>query len=191
LEPSLPARNWLPAYSAYISLALAQSRQGQHEEAATSTIQARTIAAQSGGHLLLDDWLSAFDAEMALNAGRRETALDRAQEAVAKSADGVFAQAFAHRVWAQALATLDPPRWDEAETHLTTSLELFVSGEARLEAARTHVAWGQVLQARGDFDAAREHYQKAAAQFEATGLARELEKTRELTREAPHLPRSG
>jgi tetratricopeptide (TPR) repeat protein len=37
LELSLPARNWPPAYSAYISLALAQSRQGQHEEAATST----------------------------------------------------------------------------------------------------------------------------------------------------------
>ena len=50
--------------------------------------------------------------------------------------------------------------------------------ETGLEAARTHVAWGQFLRDRGDLAAAHEHLERAAAQFEASGLTEELERTR-------------
>jgi hypothetical protein len=59
-------------------------------------------------------------------------------------------------------------------------VRLFEAGDARLEAARTHVAWGRVAQARGDLEAAHEHFTRAAAQFEASGLEHELNTTRAL-----------
>ncbi len=55
---------------------------------------------------------------------------------------------------------------------------VFDEGGSRLEAARTRVVWGQLLRDRGDLAAAREHLAKAAAQFEASGLTEELERTR-------------
>ena len=54
------------------------------------------------------------------------------------------------------------------------------SGQNRLEAARTHRVWGLLCYDRGNLASAREHWQKAAALFEASGLTRELEEVSEL-----------
>ncbi len=56
--------------------------------------------------------------------------------------------------------------------------ERMSAARAVLKAARTHVAWGQVLQARGDRDAARQHFEQAGAQFKSSGVAKELEQTK-------------
>jgi hypothetical protein len=92
----------------------------------------------------------------------------------------------ARRAWGQALAVLaqlvpaegEGKEWDEAEAQLAESLRLFESGEARLEAARTHVAWGDACRERGDLTAAQTHWEQAAAQWEASGLEDELARTR-------------
>jgi hypothetical protein len=63
---------------------------------------------------------------------------------------------------------------------MAESLRLLESGEACLEAAGTHVAWGKLLQARGNNVTAGQHFEQAAAQFEASGLAQELDETRNL-----------
>jgi hypothetical protein len=60
---------------------------------------------------------------------------------------------------------------------LTASLQEFESGDCLVEAARTHVTWGKLCQMRGDHAPAREQFEKAAAQFEASGLERELKET--------------
>ena len=52
-----------------------------------------------------------------------------------------------------------PPHWDDADAHYTESLKLFQENDARLEGARTHVAWGE-SSARGHRNAARAHFQK-------------------------------
>lgn len=77
-------------------------------------------------------------------------------------------------------AALPPPRWDEAEEHFAASLRACEEGDSRLEAARTHVTWGKVLGLCGNTDATREHFKKAAAQFDASGLSGELERTKRL-----------
>jgi hypothetical protein len=69
---------------------------------------------------------------------------------------------------------------DGAEEHLAAILRCFEEGQAQLEAARTRAVWGHLLRDRGDLTAAREHLEKAAAQFEASGLTEELERTRHL-----------
>ena len=54
-------------------------------------------------------------------------------------------------------------------------LQAFESGDNRMEAARTHVAWGLVSREHGNIAAAQHHFKQAAAQFRTSGLAAELE----------------
>jgi hypothetical protein len=138
--------------------------------------QSAEIGAGLGQPLLLDDWFAAARADIALCAGdvHRATTLAAKAAAAAERADGLFSGGIAHRVWAQALAAADPPRWDEAEVHVARGLELLEAGAARLPAAHAHLAWSPLCRARGDRASAREHVACAAAQFEASGLEPEL-----------------
>ena len=113
---------------------------------------------------------------------RNGSELTLAEQAVAqaRAVGNIYSEGMAQRVWGQALARLEPARWNEAEEHLAASLSEFEAGEARLEAANTHVAWGQILRERGNNDAARSHFEQAAAQFERSGLAQQLDETRSL-----------
>ena len=88
--------------------------------------------------------------------------------------------ALARRIWGQALVARVPPRWDEAEAHMAQSLRSLEEGQSRLEAARTHLAWGTVCRDRGDLTAVRAHWERAAARWETSGLTHELERTRAL-----------
>ena len=175
----------LPLYSAYGYMAWAESRLGHHAAAVESMAKSSQIGQQAGGRLVFADAFKAASAEIALNAGRATEALALAEQTVesARSMDDNFAQGLAQRVWAEALARLDLPLYDQAEIHFAEALRLFEQGDARLEAARTRVAWGKVLYARGDTAAAREHFERAAAQFRASGLQRELDEAERLLAE--------
>jgi tetratricopeptide (TPR) repeat protein len=172
----------LVAYIGHAFQAWAESRLGNHAAASEDLAKSRQIARQVGEHLVFADWLASASAEIALNAGRVAEALVLADEAVksAQSIEGDYSQALAHRVWAQALTAVTPPRYGEAEIHAAESLRLFESGDARLEAARTRLAWGKISHQQGNVAGAREHFEHAAAQFEASGLERELKQARSL-----------
>lgn len=139
-----------------------------------------SIGKTVGPRLLLADWFAAARAEMALLDGRLDDAQARSREAVdlADQVASRFSEGLAERVWGRALSQLPSPNWAEAESHLAASLQAFEAGHARLEAARTHVAWGKVLQGRGNTQAAREHFEKASAEYEASGLAQQVNQTR-------------
>ena len=77
------------------------------------------------------------------------------------------------------------PRWDEAEAQMAESLRLFELGEARLYAARTRMHWGIICRDRGNTDAAREHFEKAAAQWTASNIPWELERVNNLIAQLP------
>jgi tetratricopeptide (TPR) repeat protein len=167
--------------------AWAESWLGDHPAALASMTQAKTVSQSLDDQLVLADWFAAAEAELALNAGRVEDALSLAEQAVAvaKPAGGILAEGLAQRIWGQALATADPPRWDESERHMAESLRALETGEAHLEAAHTHAAWARLCHDRGDGAAAREHFTHAAAQFETSGLDGELERVRSLLDEVP------
>ncbi|MGE5264581.1 MAG: hypothetical protein ACM3S0_14470 [Acidobacteriota bacterium] len=162
--------------------AWAEGRLGRHETARATMAAANAIAAQFGTRLIFADWFAAASAEIELDAGKTEQALRLAEAAVveAQTTGGVFSEGIAQRVWGQALAIVNGPDDAQAEAHLQKSLMLFEEGEAVIEAAHTHFAWGKVLRARGNTEAAREHFEKAAAQFQASGLTGELEQTKRL-----------
>jgi tetratricopeptide (TPR) repeat protein len=178
------------AYVGYFMQSWAALHAEQYVAGAASVAQAQALAQELGEPLIHGDWLAAVHAEIAFGAGRVQEAITLAQRAadIAQGVGSIIAEGMARRAWGQALAALTPPvlskagglQWDEAESQLAHSLRLLEDGQARLQAARTHVAWGGVCRDRGDFAGAREHWERAATQWEASGLTQELQRTRAL-----------
>jgi len=141
-----------------------------------------SIGKTIGPRLLMDDWSAAARAEMALLDGRLDDAqtLARAAMDLAREKSSPFSEGLGERVWGRAMSQLTSPNWAEAESHLAASLQSFETVHAQLEVARTHVAWGKMLELQDNAAAAREHFDKAAAQYETSGLTKQLEETRGL-----------
>ena len=167
----------------------ASGRLGDHAAARSDMAQSGAVGAGLG-RLILADWFAVARADVALAAGRIEEALTLAEQAVgvANQVGSVFTESLAHRVWAQALAAATPPRWDEAEAHMATSLRGLESGEARLPAAHAQLMWGRLCRDRQDTAAALDHAQRAADQFAALQLDDELRLARRLIEEITDHP---
>ncbi len=180
IETAAKSGDRLYAYTAHGFIAWADARTGHCHDAEKEFAQAETIAQEIGGRLLFADWFAAARAEYALRCGPIEQALALSAKVAdqAQRNKSLFAEGIAERSRGQALARLQPPRWDEAEKHLANSVAALEQGGAALEAARTRVAWGQLMAERGNAPAAREQLERAAAQFRVSGLTSELEQTR-------------
>jgi tetratricopeptide (TPR) repeat protein len=153
--------------------AWALSLLGQHDEAEQRLVEAYAEAEKIGGRLVAADWIAAASAGMALNAGRPEEAITRAQAAIekAQAIGGIFGEGLAQRTWAEALVRLDKPDHAESDAHIARALELFELGACALEVAHTHRAWADLLRDRDDWSGAVEHLQQAADRYKAAGLA--------------------
>jgi len=68
---------------------------------------------------------------------------------------------------------------------MAESLRLCELGKARLLAASTRMYWEIICRDRGNTDAAREHFEKAAAQWTASNTPWELERVNKLIAELP------
>jgi tetratricopeptide (TPR) repeat protein len=174
-------------YLCYWSRSTAEVCAGQFEAAAQSVAKCQAIAQELGGQLFGGDVFAGYVAEIALGKGQAEKALSLVEQAVAmaRKTGDIWAEASARQVWGRSLAALSPPRWDEAEAQMAESLRLCELGEARLHAARTRMHWGIICRDRGNTDAAREHFEKAAAQWTASNIPWELERLNKLIGELP------
>ena len=178
------------AYVGYFLQSWAALYAEQYAAGAASVAKAQALGQELGEPLIHGDWLAAIHAEIAFGAGcvQEASALAERAVAIAQGVGGIIAEGMARRAWGQALAALaqpvidksDEPQWDGAESQLAESLRLLEEGQARLQAARTHVAWGAVCRDRGDLIAAHAHWERAVAQWESSGLAHELACTRVL-----------
>jgi tetratricopeptide (TPR) repeat protein len=159
---------------------LAMGKRFEEAEKAMATCQG--IAKKMGEQLFLVDHFTSRRAEIALGLGRVEEAIDLARQAVeiSKEVGGIWAEGHSLRILGKALAALDSPPYDEAEEQMPPSLELFESGQNFMGVAHTHIAWGEVCRDRGNLDAARKHWETAAAFFESKGLTKRLEQVRTL-----------
>ena len=160
---------------------------GQFEAAAESAAKAQAIARELGGQLAGADITASTIAGVALGKGQVEQALSMAEQAVAMAGkmSGIWAEGMARQVWGRSLAAMSPPRWDEAEAQMAESLRLFELGEARLYAARIQMYWGIICRDRGNTGTAREHFEKAAAQWSTSNIPWELERVNKLIAELP------
>jgi class 3 adenylate cyclase/predicted ATPase len=182
VEAAEESKQWLYVCHGRAWQSWAESRMGDFKHAAESMELAQAALQEFDGRVIAADWMAAISAGIALGIRHIEEALALADRAIgiAQEMGGILAEGMARRVRGKALAALTPPRWDEAEADLAESLRLLESGQNRVEAARTYLAWGSVCRDRGDLAAAREHWEQAAAQFEASGLVQELERIRAL-----------
>ena len=151
--------------------------------------KSQAVARELGGRLLFEDWFLAVGAQMALGTGRIQEALALAERAVviAQEMDSLAGEAIALLVWGQALASLETPRWDEAESRFAESLRLIESMPSPPQAARTLLVWGTVCHDRGNPAAAREHWERAAALWEACGITWQVETVRVLIETLPEV----
>jgi tetratricopeptide (TPR) repeat protein len=190
LDAATRTGDQLLRYGAFVFTAWAYARLGDLASAEREVMEAQALGDSLGGRLLWTPWLEATRAEIALRSGLIQEAVALAGQTAddAQAEGNLFTLGWALCVQGEAEAYLDPPRWEEAEAHLADSLRAFTEGDARLEVARTHLTLGKVAQARGDLDAAREHYERAAAQFEASGLEQELDAARTLLAAAAGTP---
>jgi hypothetical protein len=159
------------AIHGHIIKGFAHIRQSKRNLAQASMEQAQRLAAQMG-HEWTDLYFLALGAEIARDSQQYAEAAGQAEQVFrqAQQIDNLWMQGLSQRIWAQAIALSDPGHWNEVEQHLAASLAAFEPGEARLEAARTHVIWGKLLAQRGHTQAAREHLVQAAAQYEKSEL---------------------
>lgn len=156
--------------------AWSEVRAGRPSLARETMDRYEALAQTLGQRLVVADWFAAARAEIALALGQTSEPCRLAEEAVemATAMGGVFAEGFARRTWARAVAARGRPA-EEVDTHLQGSLDAFESGGVRPEIARTHVAWAELLRARGEARAAVEHLDAAARIFDDIGLQAELE----------------
>jgi class 3 adenylate cyclase/tetratricopeptide (TPR) repeat protein len=187
IEAAEQSGDRLLGYLCYAVRAYAELCAGQYEAAAESMAKNQAIAQELGGQLFLADWVASTIAEIDLGKGRVEQALSLAEQAVAmaRKMGGICGEGMARQVWGRSLASISPPRWDEAEAQMAESLRLFELGEARFFAARIRMYWGIICRDRGNTDAAREHFEKAAAQWSASNIPWELERVNKLIAELP------
>lgn len=120
---------------------------------------------------------------MALYAqGQYQEALTLGEKAVviALSGGGKFGEVVGHRMWGWALAELAPQDTEQIDLHMVASITALEAGDAHLETARTEFVWGLICHKRRDFNAVRNHWIKAAAQFKASDLPGPLAQTEKL-----------
>jgi predicted ATPase/DNA-binding SARP family transcriptional activator len=183
VEAAEQSGNWGYLFPGYGFVGWALVRLGQLEQAEASMAKAQVILDEKlGGQFVVADLITAARAEISLSKGDTQEALVLAEKAVdmAQAYGGILIEGIARMIWGQALANLNPPLWDEAEEQMAESVRLHESGQIRLPAAYTHVVWGKICHDRGDFEAAREHWQIAITQYEISELPDEVERSQAL-----------
>jgi hypothetical protein len=167
--------------------ALAEARAGQFPAAEASMARSHAAAQELRGWLVFADWFLAVRAEITLGMGRIQETLASAEQAtiISERTGGIAGEAFGRQVWGRTLARLAPPQWKEAEAQFAEARRLFEAAPCPPQAAHTHLVWGTVCRDRGDLSAAREHWEQAAALWEACGITWQVETVRALIATLP------
>jgi tetratricopeptide (TPR) repeat protein len=152
---------------AYAYRARSEGALGQTKSAMSSLMSAQAALERAEGHVFGVELLMAYRGQVMLNAGRREEAQPIAEHAVvvSRSTGNITAEGLARRVWGEAARAAD-----EADAQLAESVAVLESGACHVEAAHTHLAWARRCHQRGEVTQARDHAQRAAAQFESSKL---------------------
>lgn len=181
-ETAEAAGDMIMIYLSYGVRAWNLSMGGRFEEAAAMMRKNQELAGKMGDQVLLMDMFTARRADIALGLGKVDEAIALAKQAItiAQKMGGIWAEGHAHRTLGKALTVLEKPEWDIAEEQMARSLELLEESTNFMGVAHTRIAWGEVCRDRGNLDAARKHWETAAAFFESKGLTKRLEQVRTL-----------
>jgi len=135
-----------------------------------------------GGKVIMGHVSLAARAEIALLNSEFNTAIELAGQTleVARITGAAWSAGVAYRVWGLAVINVNPTHWQEADKQFAESIKVLEVGKNRLEAARTHLAWGKLCHNRGDSAMAQSHWELADRQFSESGSVREMQTVKEL-----------
>jgi predicted ATPase len=186
VEASKRSGDLIYLYVGYTLWAWTAALIGQIETASDYINRSQEVAQKLGGKVIMNDIFQAARAEITLLSGNPEAAVQIAEQIikVAQPLGSIWSVGVSHRIWGQALANRSAPEWDAAESQLAKSIEILESGQKRLEAARSHLAWGEICRNRGSTDRAVSHWEQAHQQFTASNATRETERVQKLIAEA-------
>jgi class 3 adenylate cyclase/tetratricopeptide (TPR) repeat protein len=182
VEASKRSGDLIYLYVGYALWAWAAALNGQLEVAVEQISRSQEVAGKLGGKVILGDVFQAARAEIALLGGNPDNAIQIAGQTIeaARPLGSIWSVGVSYRVWGQALVKLSIPAWDQAEARMAESLAVLESGQNRLEAARTHLAWGAICRDRGNTATALNHWEKANRQFTASNAAHEIQRVQNL-----------
>jgi len=171
-------------YVSHVYLGLALARQGQAVEGLAVQQTALALAERAQTRVILGR-AHAWLADILVRAGQHQAAYDAALhgEALSKEHGYLLEAAMCARVRGEVCLALDAR--DEAAAALDQARIDLAALEAWPEWARAEAALGRLHLARGDFDASREHLQRAARRFDEMGMEWDLAQTRSLLAAAP------
>jgi hypothetical protein len=166
----------------YALWAWSAGRSGQLDIAGEKMIKSQEVAQQLGGKVIMGDVSMAARAEIALLKGECNDAIELARQTleVAKITGAAWSAGVAYRVWGLAMVNLNPAHWEAAEKHFAESIKVFEIGKNRLEAARTHLAWGKVCRDRGNTELANNYWELANRQFTESNSTGEMQAVQKL-----------
>jgi len=185
VEAARQSKDLIYQYVGYALWAWSAGRSGQLDIATKNMIRSQEVAQQLGGKVIMGDVSMAARAEIALFKGDWNDAIELAKQTleVAQITGAVWSAGVAYRAWGQAMVSLNPPGWEEAEKHFAESISILETGKNRLEAARTHLVWGKVCHDRGNTGTALNHWEQANRQFTESKATREMQKVQNLMAE--------
>jgi len=166
-------RNWMNLRWLYCHYAAMLSQTQKPHAALAAWEEGEQISRNYlGNSNYVRDWYVAIKAQIALEQKDFAAAKKLSQDAerAAHSNGSLWSLGIAQRVWAGALAELEPLNWKEIDAHLALSLQALVEGEMHLEIAQTRMMWGKNSSLRGEKALAQMHFKKAADQFQRSGI---------------------
>lgn len=177
LEYARNTRDHILIHLALSMLGWAHSSLGNPREALSYRREAQALEQEHGGRLLASDWFAALEAELALQAGDAERAVDLAQRLTPRFRQEQLPLALgcAEQAWGLALGRLAPSRPEQADEHLAAGLAVLESAQQVLLAAQLQLKWAQLCRHRGSVEQAAALHARAVAQFEAAGCAHVIE----------------
>ncbi|UCD82405.1 MAG: AAA family ATPase [Desulfobacterales bacterium] len=182
VEASKRSGDLIYLYVGYALWAWAAALNGQLQVANEQISRSQQVAQKLGGKVIMGDVFQAARAEIALLGGKLDSAIQIAGQIIetAKPLGSIWSVGVSYRVWGQALAKSSTPAWDQAEARLAESLAVLESGQNRLEAARTHLAWGEICRDRGNTATALNHWEEANRQFSASNATQEMQRVQKM-----------
>ena len=177
LEYARNTRDHILVHLALSMLGWAHSSLGHPEEAQSYRREAQALEQEHGGRLLASDWFAALEAELALQSGDPERAIDLAQRLAPRlrQEDLPLALGCAEQAWGLALGRRAPSQPEQADEHLAAGLAVLESAQQILLAAQLQLKWAQLCRHRGSADQAAALRARAVAQFAAAGCSHVIE----------------
>jgi tetratricopeptide (TPR) repeat protein len=181
----------------YESLALgyvswAENQLGHYGDALAHYQELQQNIKRMGGKLVLSILYDAVHADILLNTGLLDEAIERAQTVVSESklAENCNSEGMAERTWGLALHRRGSASPSEVDGHMEASVKAFSLGSLMLDTARTRLCWAQICHERGDKVRAQQLLEQGTLPFLASGATYGLSRAQQIAQswEAPPTP---